>query len=209
MLEAGFLVLLAVVAGFADLSPALIILVMAVGWLLVSLIEYFAWRQTVRAMSVGYDEAAPAPVVEEQVVEDVPPPPPPPPPPSPPPAAEEETVVQAPEPEEKETEEMETEEKETDERRPTRRRPRRRRPSLRRMSVSLPRVPRSPPRRSACVTASSLFSRGRVVAGSSSARMFGPRRRPRVTVKRSSREGRGVDTRSARASRSQKLIRAA
>jgi hypothetical protein len=106
VLEAGFLVLLAVVVGFADLSPALIILVMALGWLLVSLIEYFAWRQTVHAMSVRYDEPAPPPVVEEQVVEDVPPPPPPPAPtptPSPPPAAEEETVVQAPEPEEKET----------------------------------------------------------------------------------------------------------
>jgi hypothetical protein len=103
VLEAGFLVLLAVVVGFADLSPALIILVMALGWLLVSLIEYFAWRQTVHAMSVRYDEPAPPPVVEEQVVEDVPPPPPPPPPLSPPPAAEEETVVQAPEPEEKET----------------------------------------------------------------------------------------------------------
>jgi len=104
VLEAGFLVLLAVVVGFAELSPALIILVMALGWLLVSLIEYFAWRQTVQAMSVRYDEPAPAPVVEEQVVEDVPPPPPPPPPPpSPRPAAEEETVVQAPEPEEKET----------------------------------------------------------------------------------------------------------
>ena len=75
---------------------------MALGWLLVSLIEYFAWRQSVQAMSVRYDEPAPAPVVEEQIVEDVPPPPPPPPPPSPPPAAEEETVVQAPEPEEKE-----------------------------------------------------------------------------------------------------------
>jgi hypothetical protein len=104
VLEAGFLVLLAVVVGFADLSPALIILVMALGWLLVSLIEYFAWRQTVHAMSVRYDEPAPAAVVEEQVVEDVPPPPPPPPPSSPPPpAAEEETVVRAPEPEEKET----------------------------------------------------------------------------------------------------------
>ena len=107
MLEAGFLVLLAVVVGFAELSPALIILVMAVGWLLVSLIEYFAWRQTVHAMSVRYDEPVPAHVVEEQVVEDVPPPPAPAPapapPPSPPPAAEDETVVQAPEREEKET----------------------------------------------------------------------------------------------------------
>jgi hypothetical protein len=104
VLEAGFLVLLAVVVGFADLSPALIILVMALGWLLVSLIEYFAWRQTVHAMGVRYNEPAPAPVVEEQVVEDVPPPPPPPSPPqSSPPAAEEETVIEAPQPEEKET----------------------------------------------------------------------------------------------------------
>lgn len=109
VLEAGFLVLLAVVVGFADLSPALIILVMALGWLLVSLIEYFAWRQSVQAMSVRYDEPAPATVVEEQVVEDVPPPPPPP----PPPAAEEKTIVQAPEPEEKETVAHEREEKET------------------------------------------------------------------------------------------------
>ena len=111
VLEAGFLVLLAVVVGFADVSPALIVLVMALGWLLVSLIEYFAWRQTVQAMSARYDEPIPASVIEEQVVEDVPPPPPPPPPPAPPPApapsqppaAEEETVIQAPEPEENET----------------------------------------------------------------------------------------------------------
>jgi hypothetical protein len=102
VLEAGFLVLLAVVVGFADLSPALIVLVMTVGWLLVSLIEYFAWRQTTQAVSVGrYDEAAPAPAVREQVVEDVAPPLPPAPPPSPP--AEEETVVQAPASEESET----------------------------------------------------------------------------------------------------------
>jgi hypothetical protein len=103
VLEAGFLVLLAVVVGFADVSPMLIVLVMALGWALVSLIEYFAWRQTVQAMSGRYDEPLPAPVVEEQVVEDAPPPPPPPPTPSPPPVAEEETMVQAPEPEGKET----------------------------------------------------------------------------------------------------------
>ena len=101
MLEAGFLVLLAVVVGFADLSPALIILVMAVGWLLVSLIEYFAWRQAQAAVVVArYDEAP------EVVVEEVAPPPPPPAPapasaPAPPqstaqPAAEEETIVAAP-----------------------------------------------------------------------------------------------------------------
>ena len=94
MLEAGFLVLLAVVVGLADLSPALIVLVMAVGWLLVSLIEYSAWRQTAglatgqRSVTV---EAAPAALVHEEVVEDVAPSPPPAPPP-----AEEETIVAPP-----------------------------------------------------------------------------------------------------------------
>ena len=90
MLEAGFLVLLAVVVGFADLSPWLIILVMALGWLLVSLIEYFAWRQA-QAVALARYEAPPPPSVEE-----VAPPPPPPPPPGPQPAAEEETVVAPP-----------------------------------------------------------------------------------------------------------------
>jgi len=95
VLEAGFLVLLAVVVGLADLSPALIVLVMAVGWLLVSLIEYSAWRQTAGLAtvnrSVTVEAASPAPV-QEEVVEDVAPPPPP---PTPPPA-EEETIVAAP-----------------------------------------------------------------------------------------------------------------
>ena len=95
VLEAGFLVLLAVVVGIADLDPLLIVLVMAVGWLLVSLIEYFAWRQT-QGAALRRFEAAPATAMEEAVVEDVPPPPPPPPPPAPAPAAppEEETIVQ-------------------------------------------------------------------------------------------------------------------
>lgn len=101
MLEAGFLVLLAVVVGFADLDPPLIILVMTVGWLLVSMIEYFAWRQTQTLALSSFEEAAPAPAMREDVVEDVPPPPPPP-APAPQPA-EEETVVQAPAQEEKET----------------------------------------------------------------------------------------------------------
>src|SRR6266852_5258658 len=92
VLEAGFLVLLAVVAGFADLRPALIIVVMAIAWLLVSLIEYFAWRQAPRFPAVrrfaGSPEPAPVTVQEEEVVEEVPPPQPP--PPLPP---EEETVI--------------------------------------------------------------------------------------------------------------------
>jgi type IV secretory pathway VirB10-like protein len=112
VLEAGFLVLLAVVVGIADLDPLLIVLVMAVGWLLVSLIEYFAWRQQGAALrrfeaapaGVMEEELVedvpppppPAPVMEEEVIEDVPPPPPPAPSPAPEPAAppEEETIVQ-------------------------------------------------------------------------------------------------------------------
>jgi type IV secretory pathway VirB10-like protein len=95
VLEAGFLVLLALVVGIADLDPLLIILVMAIGWLLVSLIEYFAWRQ-VQGASIGRFEAAPAAVVDEEMMaEDMPPPPPPPPPPEPEPAPppDEETIV--------------------------------------------------------------------------------------------------------------------
>jgi hypothetical protein len=92
VLEAGFLVLLAVVVGLADLDPPLIILVMAVGWLLVSLIEYFAWRQAQAMALSAFETAAPAPAMQEEVVEDVPPPPPP--PPSTP--AEEETIVAPP-----------------------------------------------------------------------------------------------------------------
>jgi hypothetical protein len=93
VLEAGFLVLLAVVVGFAELSPALIVLVMALGWLLVSLIEYFAWRQA-QAVAVARFEGPPPSAVEEE--EEVVPPPPPPPAPPPQPAAEEETVVAPP-----------------------------------------------------------------------------------------------------------------
>jgi hypothetical protein len=105
VLEAGFLLLLALVVGLADLSPALIILVMLVGWLLVSLIEYFAWRQ---AQAVALRRFEPAPVAQEDVVEEMAPSPPPPPPdpePTPAPArpAEEETVVQAADSEKKET----------------------------------------------------------------------------------------------------------
>jgi type IV secretory pathway VirB10-like protein len=108
VLEAGFLILLAVVVGLADLSPALIVLVMAVGWLLVALIEYFAWRQTAGFPTVqryATAEAAPPPPPPQEEVENIAPPPPPPqeevediapPPPSPPPA-EEETIVAPPE----------------------------------------------------------------------------------------------------------------
>jgi hypothetical protein len=95
VLEAGFLILLAVVVGLADLRPALIILVMAIGWLLVSLIEYLAWRQrpgfAAATRSGAFAEPAPAAqeIVQEEVVEEAPPPPAPPPSPT-----EEETVIE-------------------------------------------------------------------------------------------------------------------
>ncbi len=95
MLEAGFLVLLAVVVGLADLSPALIVLVMTVGWLLVALIEYFAWRQSVGFATQRHTAVEAPPMVHEEVVEEMAPPPPPPPPPTPAPA-EEETIVAPP-----------------------------------------------------------------------------------------------------------------
>jgi hypothetical protein len=94
VLEAGFLVLLALVVGLADLDPWLIIVVMLVGWLLVSLIEYFSWRQAQAALVRRFESPSEA-VVDEEVVEEAPPPPPPPveqPPPTPP--AEEQTIAE-------------------------------------------------------------------------------------------------------------------
>jgi hypothetical protein len=107
-LEAGFLILLAVVLGFADLEPLLIILIMGLAWVLVSLIEYFAWRQGPR-FPTRYAAAAGPMIEQEHVVVEEPrpaaPPPPPPraepapepvPEPEPPDAVEEETVVEPP-----------------------------------------------------------------------------------------------------------------
>jgi hypothetical protein len=108
VLEAGFLVLLALVVGLADLDPWLIVLVMLVGWLLVSLIEYFSWRQ-LRAVALRrYEEPASEAVGEESAAEEVAPPPPPPAPEPPPPEPEpslpeEETAVQPAASEKKET----------------------------------------------------------------------------------------------------------
>jgi predicted lipid-binding transport protein (Tim44 family) len=97
-LEAGFLILLAVVLGLADLSPLLIILIMALAWVLVSLIEYYAWRQGPR-FPTRYAAATGPPLDQEDVVVEEParspPPSPPPPPPTPAaPPAEEETMVE-------------------------------------------------------------------------------------------------------------------
>ena len=51
-LEAGFLILLGVGAGIADLRPAVIVVLLAGGWALVCLIELSVWRGERRAASV-------------------------------------------------------------------------------------------------------------------------------------------------------------
>ena len=61
-LEALFLLLLAIGAGLADLRPALIVLVMAVAWVLVALIEFTAER--IAASPISYILPEPAPTEE-------------------------------------------------------------------------------------------------------------------------------------------------
>src|SRR5215211_7072689 len=61
-LEALFLVLLAIGAGLADLRPAVIVLVMAVAWVLVAVIEFTAER--IAASPASY--LLPAPVQPEE-----------------------------------------------------------------------------------------------------------------------------------------------
>src|SRR6187399_149566 len=64
-LEAGFLILLAVLAGLADLRWQAIVLVMGGAWLLIALLEWAFWREGPRLPPVprGYAEWAP-PVTE-------------------------------------------------------------------------------------------------------------------------------------------------
>ena len=47
-IEAGFLILLGVGAGYADLRPAVIVGVVAGGWVLVALVELAVWRSQAR-----------------------------------------------------------------------------------------------------------------------------------------------------------------
>ena len=62
VLEAGFLIALAVAAGFAELSPTTIVLVMGAAWLLVAVIEWLAWRESPRTIRVVREQAVPAAV---------------------------------------------------------------------------------------------------------------------------------------------------
>jgi len=66
VLEAGFLVLLAVGLGVADLETRWIVLVMACGWVLVTAIEWLAWRSARRAeAAVILPPIAPAELEEQ------------------------------------------------------------------------------------------------------------------------------------------------
>jgi hypothetical protein len=70
-IEAGFLILLGVGAGYADLRPAVIVALLAGGWIIVSLIELAIWRSQALAVHT-YAPAEPAPVDGEptQAVEE-------------------------------------------------------------------------------------------------------------------------------------------
>ncbi len=65
VLEAGFLLLLGAGAGYADLRPAVVVALLAGGWLLVSLIEVAVWRAQTRTVP-GYraPQAQPEPELE-------------------------------------------------------------------------------------------------------------------------------------------------
>jgi hypothetical protein len=66
-IEAGFLILLGVGAGYADLRPAVIVALLGGGWLLVSLIELAIWRSPARAIQ---PHAAGLPIAVEGHEED-------------------------------------------------------------------------------------------------------------------------------------------
>jgi hypothetical protein len=71
LIEAGFLILLGVGAGFADLRPGVIVALLAGGWVLVSLIELSVWRAegrtTVPRVPPSPAEVEPAPELELEV----------------------------------------------------------------------------------------------------------------------------------------------
>jgi hypothetical protein len=73
-IEAGFLILLGVGAGLADLRTTVIVALLAGGWLLVSLIELSVWRAQARPVGPVIPpppapEAQPEPEAGESTVE--------------------------------------------------------------------------------------------------------------------------------------------
>ncbi len=67
--EVAFLALLALAAGLAELETPWIIAVMVVGWALVALVEWLAWRSETVAEEVPAAPAEPGP--EEQTSWDI------------------------------------------------------------------------------------------------------------------------------------------
>jgi hypothetical protein len=65
-IEAGFLILLGVGAGYADLRPIVIVGLLAGGWVLVSLVELAVWRSQARPVG-AYVPPAPPPAEEEEI----------------------------------------------------------------------------------------------------------------------------------------------
>ena len=63
--EAGFLILLGVGAGYADLRPIVIVALLAGGWVVVSLIELAVWRSQARPVGAYVPSPPPAPVAAE------------------------------------------------------------------------------------------------------------------------------------------------
>jgi hypothetical protein len=66
-LEAGFLIAVAIAAGFAELSATAIVVVMAVAWLLVCLFELAVWAEGPRFPSFRRERAV---EIEERVAPD-------------------------------------------------------------------------------------------------------------------------------------------
>jgi hypothetical protein len=67
-IEAGFLILLGVGAGYADLRPIVIVGLLAGGWVLVSLVELAVWRSQARPVG-AYVPPAPPPAAAEDEIE--------------------------------------------------------------------------------------------------------------------------------------------
>jgi hypothetical protein len=64
--EAGFLILLGVGAGYADLRPIVIVALLAGGWVVVSLIELAVWRSQARPVGAYVPPPPPVPVVAQE-----------------------------------------------------------------------------------------------------------------------------------------------
>ena len=63
--EAGFLILLGVGAGYADLRPIVIVGLLAGGWVVVSLVELAVWRSQARPVGAYVSPPPPVPVAAE------------------------------------------------------------------------------------------------------------------------------------------------